>query len=89
MESQPEEPSTDRGETPPSQAQQSDSPHDSTWRAKPKTRCRPQGLNPDLSEVGETDLDILILMAKKEKKQKMLEAAEFESSQDDEADENM
>ena len=91
VESQKAEPEAAQGETPPSQAQQAEESQSTAWRAKPKARSRPQGLNPDLSGVREDELDILILMARKEKKRRLEEAATFESSQEeeDEGDEDM
>ena len=91
VESQKAEPEAAQGETPPTQAQQSEESQGSTWRAKPKARSRPQGLNPDLSGVREDELDILILMARKEKKRELEKAATFEISQEeeDEGDEEM
>ena len=93
MESQKPEQEPAQGEKPPPQGQQAEESQ-TTWRAQPKARSRPQCLNPDLSGVREDELDILILMARKEKKRRREEAATFESSQEEEdegeeGDENM
>ena len=82
-ESQKQEQQPAKGKNPPPQAKLGEDSQ-TTWRAKPKARSRPQGLNPDLSGVREDELDILILLARKEKKRRLEEAATFESSQEEE-----